>query len=86
MTVNEDRLIRERKKGAKAEALWEGLEEIFTRIEENHRLGWKNSLSDEQERREEIYRSMRNLDAVKSEIRKMIATGRAAAKQLEKDK
>ena len=87
MTIDENKLIRQRSKGAKAEHLWDTtLQEIFTEMEEDIRNGWKNSLADEQGRREEIYHFMRALEDLKQRLKTRIATGKYAAKQLEKPK
>lgn len=85
MTVDQNRLIRERKQGAKAEGLWEGLQEIFTEMEDDIRNGWKGSKADERERREEIYYFMRALEDLKQRLKVRIATGKFAAKQLERE-
>ena len=84
MSLDENRMIRERTAGHKAQALWDDktLQECFTEIADDIRNGWSESKSEEADRREELYYLNRALEELKRRIRKRIGVGNTAAKQL----
>lgn len=85
MADDEMKLLRQRSRGAKTQRLWDDpeLQAILAEIDEDIRVGWKGTQSDEKERREEIYYLMRAVEEFKQRLQTRIANGKFAGKQLE---
>jgi hypothetical protein len=86
--MDEMRLRRDAERGPRAEALLsnELLKEAFDKIELTLMDEWKNTTSEDSQRREDAWRSFKLLKGLQGYLRKVVTTGDAAAKELLKVK
>jgi len=80
-----DKLRRDADRGARAAALLENelLKESFEKIEAGIIEVWRNdSDSEDVQRREDAWRSLKLLDALKQSLKHVVTTGEFSAKEL----
>lgn len=82
--TDESKLLTQRNRGARAEALLDNdlLTEAFDKTEETLMALWRESAPDDTGGRERIYMGQRMLQNVKNHITQIVSTGRAAEKEL----
>ena len=84
--MDELALKRAVQKGAKTEELIEGYKEAWDELEADLWQMWKATKSDDQVKREEIYREYHGCKAAQAKLQKVVNEGRKAEEELKQEK
>ena len=84
--MDELALKRAVQKGAKTEELIEGYKEAWDELEADLWQMWKTTKSDDQEKREEIFREYHACKALQAKLQKVVNVGKKAEEELKQQK
>jgi hypothetical protein len=86
--ASEDKLRMDQERGAKAKALLnnELLQEAFSSIEKALLSEWRQTAPDDNQRREDAWRSLKLLENLQSSLKRTVLTGEHSSKELLKMK
>lgn len=82
--MDEMGLRKAAERGPRAKALLDNelLKEVFEKIEQTLMDEWKNTSSEDAQRREDAWRSFKLLEGLHGHLTRIVTTGDAAAKEL----
>jgi hypothetical protein len=86
--ASDDKLHIDQQRGVKARALLsnELLQEAFTKLEKELLDDWKSTGPQDGQRREDAWRSLKLLQNLQEQLKRVVTTGEAASKELLKIK